>query len=549
MSLSTGISLNSQVVYFAPMNALQTFPIGFVEDRDLIVRFLQWKLQEYAFNLQATNSEVRVTFDFSGMSATKIWHLDSLVGKLRKACHHISYYDIAELNKVRPNKGSASDKDWEIHIPKVGGKPNYRWNHDSINFPEAIAKISAPQTNGRRQLDPDLGPAATGIRVFQFDTGYSKHDDILSNPGYITPQKPGGNTLIKSFAKESVVPHDELRYYFLASGGFQRPGHGTATAFTMMGKEGLPRNQWPVKPTGFNQLRGTWKEPLAAGLFPYAEFVPCKVSETVTLGGGAAGTLLPEVGDSKSLIPALDHAIANKADVITMSMGGSLFPRKVRKAYEAAYKKGVIMVCAAGNSKKADKVFNVVSPANYLYTICAAGIEPRMQGGKLKYIKWNQSCDGPETDISAPARYIYTALALDPKRIEDPALRAELGDGHLYKFGGATSQATVHVASAAALWKFHYQDLLKQEPYVSEPWKIVEAFRFALYYSRDVPDHWSFNTIQEYKGILDVEAMLDDRCAPDAPYTHMFLDEVRRRGKRQRFQLYRRLRNRNDVRK
>ena len=523
------------------MQTLAEIQVDIETDRQHVARELQERLEGEGCSIVPTPSGFIIQKDLTGVSGQHRVRLQSRVNSAVKLGLRIQKYSIEQLDMEPP--GSAKVTGWNHHIPKLpNGRTNFHWNHQAVNFHLALDKVLIP--NGT--LDPQNPFSDTTIKVFQFDTGYSDHPALQNYDGYDTTST---NCIS---AVQGLSPKDELKSFRLAFGSFQKPAHGTATAGTMIAQPEIAANQWPDAPEEFpltmadGEIVKFFRTPMAKGLFPYVQFVPIKLSETVTLGGGFAGSILKGVGYRDNIIPALRHASAKGAHVVTMSMGGKMKSKKIQQAFREAYEAGIIMVCAAGNRKLADVTQNVVQPASFPYTIGVAGVEPRVIGGSDELIPWSQSCDGKEVDISAPAKYIYTPTCLDPRRFEEADVRERVGDGFLYKMGGATSQATVHVASAAALWSYYYREKL-QGRYFSKyldddgkmrdnRWRKIEAFRYALYASRFIPqnEEWSGNVPIEYKGVLDVDAMLDDNCSPTSENCKKYLAYVWQRDKKKR---------------
>ncbi|WP_249652087.1 S8 family serine peptidase, partial [Lysinibacillus sp. D4A1_S13] len=54
-------------------------------------------------------------------------------------------------------------------------------------------------------------------------------------------------------------------------------------------------------------------------------------------------------GDLKSLLKAIDWSIANIMDIINMSLGTNADSKILHDAVDKAYKKGIVIVAAAGN--------------------------------------------------------------------------------------------------------------------------------------------------------------------------------------------------------
>ncbi len=488
------------------------------EDDQIIRDMIKSKLEGFDYSFRQVDDNIKIRVNDAGFDPAKRSGLTRRLNNLKADSHYVNFYNTKRLSTKSP--GSASGEEWSTHIPKLAnGTTNFMWNHDAVKFPEAIALAKAG-LEGTKRLDPSLGYLASGITVYQFDTGYSKHPDIHAYEGYFSQNKSISDDLSVSAIVNVNSAKDDRRSYELASKAFQKPCHGTATAFTMIGRKGVPKGEWAEGPKALPYLNNTFTNNLSGGLYPFVKFVPILLSRTVSLSGTIGRAFLKNVGNARNINRAIDHAIGH-AHIITMSMGGEFFPVSVRKSIKHAYRSGIIIVCAAGNSFKADKAFGVIEPAEFRETIAVSAIMPKKVGEKVRLEPWPESGKGMQTDISAPGKYIYTAYKLDPRRIDPDAehgdLKEKAGDGNLYKFGGATSQATVHVASAAALWRSYYADKLKDE-YYDKPGhrhRIVEAFRFALYKSMNTPSHWSAENKSTFKGILDAEKLLSPEFAPD----------------------------------
>ena len=148
-------------------------------------------------------------------------------------------------------------------------------------------------------------------------------------------------------------------------------------------------------------------------------------------GSGSAG----DIGDA--IRWAADHG----ANVINMSLG-SAYPSKVMEnACNYAAKKGVLIVCAAGNSFRE----GVGYPAAYPSCLAVSAVGP--SGELAKYSSW-----GKQVAIAAPGGDMIDSK--DPKDgiLQNTNMSEKIG-GHgddYYAFNG-TSMASPHVAAAAAL--------------------------------------------------------------------------------------------------
>jgi len=404
----------------------------------------------------------------------------------------------AELHRVvKSEKMVSQEEDIKKNVPKTdNNKINFRWNHDCVKFTEALATID---TTGFQPED---------VKVFQIDTGWSDHKQLKDYPKYF--REPPCETFIDNDVRgpngEVITAQgkDSLHEF---KGIGQEHAHGTSTAATFIGAD-LTANPLPDFPTPAPLY---YREPLNKGLFPHVEFYPLRAAQRVVLNLNGAER------SGQDVLEAVQHAIANGAKVITMSMGGEFMRENLKAAAELAYKAGVIFVCAAGNSRLADALLGVVQPAVFKETVGVAGIESKYYKKKntYRFVPWRNGCDGRNVDISAPAKYVYTA-------VKHPAL------GDLYKFGGGTSQATVHVAAAAALWLQQYQGEFEQPGPLAGFFNVngdksrrVKAFKWALKESMYVPNYWGRRRQRKNKGILDVKELMDftpERFYREAPH-------------------------------
>ena len=166
-----------------------------------------------------------------------------------------------------------------------------------------------------------------------------------------------------------------------------------------------------------------------AGLAFEATIMPIKVLSAT--GGGSSADI------AESIRWAADHG----ANVINMSLGGPMPDKLMRAACEYAKKKGVAIICAAGNSGRE----GVGYPAAYPDCVAVSAVGP---SGELSfYSTW-----GKEIAIAAPGGdsqaggQAGTILQNTVMRDRDSG---EMKDDY-YGFQG-TSMATPHVAAVAAL--------------------------------------------------------------------------------------------------
>lgn len=168
-------------------------------------------------------------------------------------------------------------------------------------------------------------------------------------------------------------------------------------------------------------------------------------------------------GTSANVIEGIDWAVAHGADIISMSLGSSVFSQLEQDAINRAHAAGVTVVAATGNNSNnwsdgpADIpmehyptgtaiVNNSVSyPAacNYVIGVGSVGMH-----GLLS----DFSNSGPKVDVVAPGEYIYSTYL-----------------NNTYASSSGTSMATPHVAGLAAL-------ILAENPHFS-PSQVESAIK------------------------------------------------------------------------
>lgn len=127
-------------------------------------------------------------------------------------------------------------------------------------------------------------------------------------------------------------------------------------------------------------------------------------------------------GTYSGIIAGIEWCVENDIDIINMSLGGRNSIDSFHLAVKAAYKKGITIVCAAGNDGKA-----VNYPAKYAETL---GISASTSLNAIAYF----SSRGPEIDFIAPGLNIYSTYK-----------------GGKYTTMSGTSMACPHVTGLAAL--------------------------------------------------------------------------------------------------
>jgi serine protease len=142
-------------------------------------------------------------------------------------------------------------------------------------------------------------------------------------------------------------------------------------------------------------------------------------------------------GNSADIADAIRWAADHGAKVINMSLGGGGRSQVMENAVQYARKKGVVVVCAAGNGGRGIVEF----PAAYPGSVAVGAVGPT--GERAPYSSW-----GKELDIAAPGG--------DKSRGEEAGVLQNTIDPQdvgraVYASYQGTSMATPHVAGVAAL--------------------------------------------------------------------------------------------------
>jgi thermitase len=160
------------------------------------------------------------------------------------------------------------------------------------------------------------------------------------------------------------------------------------------------------------------------------------------LGYDAALMNVKVLGDDGSgyyswIADCIRWAADNGAKVINLSLGGSAKSKTLENAVNYAWRKGVVLVGAAGNSGNSSPTY----PAYYANMIAVAATDKNDQKASWSsYGKW--------VDVAAPGVDIYSTFPNHSYKIDK-----SLG----YDYASGTSMATPHVAGLAALiWTSPY---------------------------------------------------------------------------------------------
>lgn len=211
------------------------------------------------------------------------------------------------------------------------------------------------------------------------------------------------------------------------------------------------------------------------GCIPQAPIEEMKISHSVILL------------NASPFCQAVDKAIADKCDVISMSMGG-LPSRAWAAAVDRAYNHGITICAAAGDcGLTLGRNHDMVWPARFSKVIAVTGITCDGQP-YYKYPKFNslQGSFGPPSEMRH-AIAGWTPNIVWPKHGQPPDLN-----------GPGTSAATPQVAAAAALWlQYHvynpkspdFQDFEQARSDPNFAWQKVEAVRTALFAAANNTDY------------------------------------------------------------
>ncbi len=257
---------------------------------------------------------------------------------------------------------------------------NYQSASEESN--EALNKYLAT-TNGYIPIGVDMinapymwmnGYTGHGVKIAVIDTGCADHQDLRENI-------IGG----KNFTNEDGCNPDIFTDY---------NGHGTHVCGTICANGNI------------------------RGIAPNAKILVLKV-----LDGKGNGTIT-------SLINAINYAVEQKVDIISMSLGFPTDLVELRYAVNKALDKGIVIICACGNSGDGKgETDEITYPAYYNRVISVGAIDNIRLGA-------NFTNSNKEVDLVAPGVDIVSTY---------------LNNGYATLSG--TSMATPHVTGAIALLK------------------------------------------------------------------------------------------------
>ncbi|HVV86876.1 MAG TPA: S8 family peptidase [Kofleriaceae bacterium] len=164
-----------------------------------------------------------------------------------------------------------------------------------------------------------------------------------------------------------------------------------------------------------------------AGIARNVKIMPLKV-----LGANGSGSVA-------GIADAIRYAADNGAKVINMSLGGPFPSRVLKKAVEYAHKKGVVIVCAAGNESRG----SVGYPAAYPGAIAVSSTQ---EDEALAFY----SNYGKDIDLAAPGGNTRGATGEKGGVLQNTIVVGNPAKSGYFAFMG-TSMASPHVAGVAAL--------------------------------------------------------------------------------------------------
>jgi hypothetical protein len=207
------------------------------------------------------------------------------------------------------------------------------------------------------------------------------------------------------------------------------------------------------------------------GGVPFAEIIPMRAAETVV------------IFNAEHFCDAIDYAIQQKCEVISMSMAGKP-SRRMARAVNRAYEAGIVLVTAASNCwyKGPGAILPkcVMFPAAFERVIAATGAMYNHQPYDVNFIqqsRFNITTKYMQGSWGPASRMTKALAAYTPNTPWASTHHTFL------RSGGGTSSATPQVAAAAAIWIAHHRAVLEEKGYYNEghQWKKVEAVRHALF--------------------------------------------------------------------
>lgn len=168
-------------------------------------------------------------------------------------------------------------------------------------------------------------------------------------------------------------------------------------------------------------------------------------------------------GEYKWTINAINYAISQKVDIISMSLGGYLDDENLHKAVKKAVSNNILVVCAAGNDGDNNSITNEFSyPASYSEVISVGAVDEK---AKPAYFSNSNNL----IDVMAPGVGILSTFKNNSYAILD-----------------GTSMAAPHVSGSLALIKNYSNKEFKRVLSESEIYAQLIKFTLDLNYDKNM---------------------------------------------------------------
>ena len=141
-------------------------------------------------------------------------------------------------------------------------------------------------------------------------------------------------------------------------------------------------------------------------------------------------------GSYSAIVSAINDAISNGMQIISMSLGGSGFSQALKDACSAAFGAGIAVVAAAGNSGGDGTTDTVLYPAKFSESVIAVAATDSND------VRASFSSCGQEVEVTAPGVSVVSTVPTSGTKYSDPSG---------YKALSGTSMATPHVSGTVAL--------------------------------------------------------------------------------------------------
>lgn len=327
------------------------------------------------------------------------------------------------------------------HVRSTGQRPALLGTPEApLMAPLALALMKADAVH-------TLGITGEGVRVCVIDSGIDfTHPDLLGTAII----GPDGKPLAADFTETDLT---------------DTVGHGTAVAGSIAAQARQVytlTNETTGKISGYTRIKG---------IAPGAKLMSAKVFDTRV-----------NSGYDSSIIAALEWAVANGAQIINMSLGGTALPNdgsdSLAAAVTACRTKGVLVCVSAGNEGAG--IGSLSSPGCSPGALTVGASTMYRSFSQIAFLtegdKWTAdqmasfSSQGPtaggrvKPDLAAPGAYDW-GLA--------PMTGSE--EGKAFQLFGGTSQASPFAAGAAALLYQAFQKVNGRPPTPAEAARLLTS--------------------------------------------------------------------------